>query len=289
MLECVDCKTRWKWDPADTSETWNIPAVHRYYRLVSIMRGLPAAGLVYQIEGDRRLAEKAAVIIERLAEVFKGYRMNMIHRNKWLDRPDPYYAKIAGWKHREMDILRRTLLTYDLIHDSGVLTPAQIEKIDNDLVAYTRDYLIEGYGPGGPASSRAMQDQGNSWWVLTACGALLGDQQTLDIMVDAFETVLDPANGIFYEDGASSAISGLPVAVHVSHLLHPRHHLREHGTGYLQQPALLAAGEMLHLDPRFCHPNGAIPSINDAHVGDTRKRFAEIAYKRYGNKRPSAT
>ena len=54
-------------------------------------------------------------------------------------------------------------------------TPAQIEKIDNDLVAYTRDYLIEGYGPGGPASSRAMQDQGNSWWVLTACGALLGD------------------------------------------------------------------------------------------------------------------
>ena len=287
VLECVDCKTRWKWDPADTSETWNIPAVHRYYRLVSIMRGLPAAGLVYQIEGDRRLAEKAAVIIERLAEVFKGYRMNMIHRNKWLDRPDPYYAKIAGWKHREMDILRRTLLTYDLIHDSGVLTPAQIEKIDNDLVAYTRDYLIEGYGPGGPVSSRAMQDQGNSWWVLTACGALLGDQQTLDIMVDAFETVLDPANGIFYEDGSFFQGS----AGYQWQFMFPISSIPDIISGNTERDiynnprcSLLEKCYTWTLD--FVYPNGAIPSINDAHVGDTpEKRFAEIAYKRYGNKK----
>jgi len=287
VLECRDCKTRWTWDPADTSETWNIPAAHRYYRLTFIVKGLTAAGLVYQIEGDRRLAEKAAVIVERFAEVFKGFRMNMIHRNQWLDRPDPYYAKIAGWKHREMDVVRQVLLAYDLIHDAGVLAPAQIEKIDEDLVAYTRDYLLEGYGPGGPASPPSMQDQGNAWRVLAACGALLGDRKTLDIMVDAFETVLEPANGIFYEDG--SFFQGSPGYQNM--LMGPISSVPDVIAGNADRDiyanprcSLLEKCYTWTLD--FVYPNGAVPSINDAHVGSLPgKRFAEIAHKRFGNKK----
>ncbi len=287
VLECRDCKTRWTWDPADTSETWNIPAVHRYHRLVFIVRGLTAAGLVYQIEGDNRFAEKAAVIVERFAEVFKGFRVSKIHRNQWLDRPDPYFAKIAGWKHREMDVVRRVLLAYDLIHDSGALTPAQIEKIDEELVAYTRDYLLEGYGSGGPASAAAMQDQGNAWWVLAACGALLGDQKTLDIMVDAFETVLEPANGVFYEDG--SFFQGSPC--YQAMFMGPISSVPDVISGNTDRDiynnprcSLLEKCYIWTLD--FVYPNGVIPSINDAHVGAVPpKRFAEIAHKRFGNKK----
>jgi hypothetical protein len=287
ILECVDCKTRWRWDPADTSETWNIPAVHRYYRLDFILKGVIAAGLLDQVEGDRRLAEKAAVIIERFAEVFKGYRINMIHRNQWLDRPDPYYAKIAGWKHREMGMIHSVLLAYDLIHDSGALTPTQIEKIDRDLVAYTRDYLLEGYGPGGPASPPSIQDQGYSWWSLAACGALLGDQKTLAVIVDAFEKALDPTNSIFYEDGSffegspsyqemfMGPISSIPDVIAGN---------TERGVYSNPRCSLLEKLYTWTLD--FVFPSDAVPAINDAHVGALPgKRFAEIARKRYGNKK----
>ena len=164
--------------------------------------------------------------------MFKGYRVSMVHRNQWLDRPDPYYAKIAGWKLREMRIMRSVLLAYDLVHDSGALSPAQVEKIDRDLVAYTRDYLIQGYGPGGPASADSLQDQGPSWWVLAACGALLGDRATLDLMVDAFEQILDPANGLFYEDG--TFFQGSPAYQNQfldSILIDTGGHRREHDAG----------------------------------------------------------
>ncbi len=287
ILECADCKTQWHWDPADTSETWNIPAVFRYHRLQRILEGLTAAGLAWQVEGDRRQAEKAAVVIERFAEVFKGYRMNMIHRNQWLDRADPYYAKIAGWKFREMAMVGDVLMTYDMIHDSGVLTPAQIAKIDRDLVAYTRDYLLEGYGAGGPASPDSLQDQGPSWWVLAACGALLGDVKTLDVMVDACEKILDPANGMFYEDG--SFFQGSPS--YQNQLLHfiaaiPDIIAGNTGRDVYSNPrcALLEKCYTWTLD--FVFPDGTVPSINDAHVGEfPSRRLAEIAARRYGSRK----
>jgi hypothetical protein len=287
ILECSDCKTRWKWNPADRSETWNIPAVFRYYRLEYAVSGLTAAALLYQLDGDKEMAEKAATIIERFAEVFKGYRINMVHKNQWLDHPDPYYAKIAGWKLREMRVMRSMLLAYDLIHDSGALSPAQIQKIDRDLVAYTRDYLIQGYGPGGPASPDSLQDQGPSWWVLAACGALLGDGATLNLIVDAFEQVFDPVNGLFYEDGTFFEGSpGYENQFLDSILLIPEVIAGNTSRGIYGNPrcSLLEKCYAWPLD--FLYPDGTVPPINDAHVGALpSRRQAEIAAARYGNRK----
>lgn len=223
--------------------------------------------------------------MERFAEVFKGYRVSMVHKNQWLDHPDPYYAKIAGWKLREMAVVRNVLLAYDLIHDSGALTTAQIQKIDRDLVAYTRDYLLAGYGPGGPASPDSLQDQGPSWWVLAACGALLGDDATLDVMVSAFEKVLDPANGLLYEDG--TFFEGSPGYENqlLDYILPvPEVIAGNTSRGVYDNPrcSLLEKCYAWSLD--FLYPNGAVPSINDAHVGDVpSRRQAEVAARIYGN------
>ncbi len=286
ILECTDCRTRWKWNASDRSETWNIPAVFRYYRLEYAVGGLTAAALLYQLDGDRAMADKAAVIIERFAEVFKGYRVNMVHRNQWLDHPDPYYAKIAGWKLREMSFVQRVLQAYDFIHDSGALSAAQIDKIDRDLVAYTRDYLIQGYGPGGPASPDSLQDQGPSWWVLAACGALLGDRATLDLMVDAFEQVFDPANGLFYEDGVF--FQGSPAYQNQflgSVATVPEVIAGNTTRGIYGNPrcALLEKCYTWTLD--FLYPDGTVPPINDAHVGGLPSRRENgIAARRFGNR-----
>lgn len=287
VLECADCKTRWKWNASDRSETWNIPAVFRYYRLEYVVGGLSAAALLYQIDGDKQMAEKAATIIERFAEVFKGYRISMVHKNQWLDHPDPYYAKISGWKLREMRIVRSMLLAYDLIHDSGALGPAAIQKIDRDLVAYTRDYLIQGYGPGGPASPDSLQDQGPSWWVLAACGALLGDDATLNLMVDAFEMVLDPANGLFYGDGTFFEGSPGYENQFFGYILPiPEVIAGNTSRGVYGNPrcSLLEKCYAWSLD--FLYPDGTVPSINDAHVQALpSRRQAEMAFLRFGNRK----
>ena len=287
VLECVDCKTRWQWDPSDTSETWNIPAVFRYQRMEYMLKGLTAAAIVFQIEGDRRYSAKAAIIVERFAEVFKGYRMNMVHRNQWLDRNDPYYAKIAGWKFREMSIMRGVLLAYDLIHDSGELPPALIQKIDRDLVLYTRDYLLDSYGPGGPASPDSLQDQGYSWWVLAACGVLLDDQETLRLMVESFERILNPANGLFYEDGGF--FEGTPS--YQNQLMGPISSIPDVIAGNTERdvfsnPRCALLEKCLTWTLDFLYPDGTVPPVNDAHVGDVPQRsFAEIASRRYGNRK----
>lgn len=285
VLECTDCKTRWRWDDSDRSETWNIPAVFRYYRLEYAVKGLSAAALLYQLDGDKAMAEKAGIIIERFAQVFKGYRINMVHKNRWLDHPDPYYAKIAGWKLREMRIMQSMLLSYDFIHDSGALSASQLQKIDRDLVAYTRDYLIAGYGPGGPASPDSLQDQGPSWWVLAACGVLLDDPATVDLMVEAFERVLDPANGLFYEDGVFFQGSpGYQNQFLGSILSIPELIAGNTSRGVYGNPrcALLEKCYAWPLD--FLYPSGAVPPINDAHVGAVpSRREVGIAARRFGN------
>ncbi|MDA0748953.1 MAG: hypothetical protein O2954_20740, partial [bacterium] len=148
-LQCTDCRTTWDWDPNDTSETWNIHAVTRTYRLQYILNGLESAGLVYRIENDIRYAEKVAILVERFAEVFKHYRLNRVNQNEWHDINSPYYGKIDGWKRRDGTYLHKVLLAYDLVRDSGVLSDPQIQTIDRDLVAYARDYFVESFHSTG--------------------------------------------------------------------------------------------------------------------------------------------
>lgn len=285
VLECDDCKTRWTWDPADDSETWNIPAVFRYYRLIHILDDLDKAVLVYRVEGDKDYARPVAAAVERFAEVFRNYRVNMIHKNQWLDRNDPYYAKIAGWKHREMVMVGQVLFAYDGIRDSGALTGAAIETIDRDLVRYTLDYLADGYGPGGPASPDSLQDQGSSWRAWAACAVLLDDRPAMRVMTAAFDAILDPANGMFYDDGGF--FQGSPAYQRM--FTGPITVIPEILSGHLPDD-IYASPFAPQLDKiyawtlDFLYPDGTIPPVNDAHVGDRQDLdHARLVARRFGN------
>jgi len=225
------------------------------------------------------------VAVERFAEVFKDYRVNMIHKNQWLDRNDPYYAKIAGWKHREMATVGQVLIAYDWIRDSGALGDSARKKIDRDLVRYTLDYLADGYGPGGPASPDSLQDQGSSWQAWAACAVLLDDRSAMKTMVAAFEAILDPANGMFYDDGGF--FQGSPAYQRM--LTIPISDIPEILSGHLPDD-IYASRFAPQLDKiyawtlDFLYPDGTIPAANDAHVGDRQHLdHARLVARRLGN------
>ncbi len=286
-LRCKSCGTEWAWDPADRSEDWNIQAVMRYYRLDWVTGGCAYLGLVYQLDGDEQCARQVGWIAERVAEVFKGYRMNRVNANDWLDHNDPYYGRICGWKFREMALLKQVILGYDLVRDSGVLTDEQITAIDRDLIACVRDYILEAFADIGLLGTQSIQDQGYTWWCLSATAAMLGDTQTLEMMLDTWRQMLGPDSHVFYEDGTFYEGTW----AYQSQFLSGAWPIPEVLRGNLDvdiytdpQCALYEKVLTWYLDAIF--PDGTMPAINDAHVGSRpAPQWSEIAWLRYGNQK----
>ena len=300
-LLCTDCKATWDWDPEDTSETWNIQAVVRTYRLQYILGGLESAGLVYGIEGDVRYAEIAAILVERFAQVFENYRLNQVNKNVWHDQNDPLYGKIDGWKQRDAGCARKVLIAYDLIRDSGVLDDEQRRSMDA-FVEYVRDYFVESFNNPGTSTLKgysysdalspylshySIQDHGGAWWCIAASAALTGDREILRSVVTLYEDMLKPEAGVFFQDGAFyectadytlgllQNITGIPEII--------RGNL---DTDVYANPrcTLLEKCYTWFLDAAF--PNDTNPAINDSHVGSPLRPFcSEVAYIAYNNRK----
>lgn len=300
-LQCTDCKATWDWDPEDTSETWNIQAVVRTYRLKYILGGLESAGIVYGIEGDVRYAEKAAILVERFAEVFESYRLNQVNKNVWHDQNDPYYGKIDGWKQRDAWCARTVLIAYDLIRDSDVFEDEQRRSIDA-FVEYVRDYFVESFNNPGTStlegyqytddlspylSHYSIQDHGGAWWCIAASAALTGDREILRSVVTLYEDMLKPEAGVFFQDGAfyectaDYTLGLLQTTIGIPEII--RGNL---DTDVYANPrcALLEKCYTWFLDVAF--PDDTNPAINDSHVGSPLRPFcSEIAYIVYNNQK----
>lgn len=300
-LQCTDCKVTWDWDPEDTSETWNIQAVVRTYRLKYILGGLESAGIVYGIEGDVRYAEKAAILVERFAEVFESYRLNQVNKNVWHDQNDPYYGKIDGWKQRDAWCARTVLIAYDLIRDSEVFKDEQRRSIDA-FVEYVRDYFVESFNNPGTStlegyqytddlspylSHYSIQDHGGAWWCIAASAALTGDREILRSVVTLYEDMLKPEAGVFFQDGAfyectaDYTLGLLQTTIGIPEII--RGNL---DTDVYANPrcALLEKCYTWFLDAAF--PDDTNPAINDSHVGSPLRTFcSEIAYIVYNNQK----
>ena len=298
-LRCKDCGQTWPWDPADDAGTWTPQGVMRSHRLHAILSGgMPAfgntwrgasvygAGLVHQIEGDIRYARKAAVLVERFAEVFRGYCPNKVNQNEWCEAT-AYYGKIDGWKRHDANAVRRVLLAYDLIRDSGALTDRQCEAIDRDLVGYAHDYFIDGFDEGDYLSYSSIQDMGGVWWCIAASGALLGNTHTLESIVGLYERMLDPKNGVFHSDGtffectASYQIGLLTELLGIPEIV--RNGL---GVDLYTHPGceLLQKCTTWFLDSIF--PDGTMPAVNDCRGGQPPPLFcSELAYIHYGDRK----
>lgn len=290
-LRCKNCGTEFKLDPG-APEGENVNSVIRSRQLLYVTTAIDAAGIVYQVEGDKRYAEKAAAAVERFAEVYKGYKNNDSTHQIWREvPPHPYFSRINGWGFSDGQICKRVLLAYDLIHDSGALTKEECAAIDRDFVANMRDFYIAGYqnttdplGRKGPLfASYQIQDQGYKWWSLAAAGALLGDDKTLNLMVDTFEQMLDPKNGVILEDGtfyqgtADYQKQSFSAWIGTPEIIRGNLDVDVYSNPKCQ---LLKKCYTWQLDELF--PNDALPPINDSHVGSTSpENYAEMAWTIY--------
>jgi hypothetical protein len=296
-LQCKDCGATWPWDETDDGEIWTPQGVMRSHRLHAILAGgLPAfgntwrgasayaAGLVYQIEGDLRYAEKAAVLVERFAEVFKGYRPNMVNQNEWCEA-SAYYGKIDGWKRHDANAVRRVLLAYDLIRDAGVLSDRQCERIDRDLVGYAHDYFIDGFDDGDLLSYSSIQDMGGVWWCIAASGALLGNRRTLESIVDLYERLCDPRNGVFHADGTFfECTASYQIGLFTEMLGIPEIVRSGLGVDLYSHPSCGLLRKCLTWFLDSIYPDGTMPAVNDCRGGQTPPLFcSEIAQVRYGD------
>ena len=286
-IRCKSCSSEFLWDPDDTTEDFSVQGVIRYERLHSVTGPAYGLGLRYQIDGDVEAARKAAVLIERMAEVFKGYRMNRVNRNEWMDTNDAYYGRIGGWKYREAGELCGIIHAYDLIHDSGVFTPQQHAMIERDLIAHVRDYFLHSYGDAGLLGNQTLQDQGHAWWCLAACAAILGDTDTLQLMVETFEQMLGPDSWVFYEDGTFYEGTYAYQGQFIGGIWPIPEILRGNLDVDIYSNPRCALWEKVltwYLDGIF--PDGTLPAIADAHVGYRPVvDWSEIAYTRYGNRK----
>ena len=206
VLRCVGCKQTWQCEKPDRSETWDVYGAMRSFRLRYLYLRLDSLGLAYQLTGDAIYAERGAAVVKKFARVFRHYRMNMIHKNQWLDRPDPYYGRIDGWKFRDGLCVSKMLRTYDLVRDSGVFDTQELAFIDEHLVRHVMGYFTEAFGGQGLLSCGAVQDMGHSWECIALAAAILDDRETLRQFSGFFRDLCSGRERLvfFPEDGRGS-------------------------------------------------------------------------------------
>ncbi len=110
---------------------------------------------LYYLTGDEKYARRSALIIDRFSQVYPGYCARYDHpfRAKVVfsgDQTFPYpvspylAAKWAYWAYG--DIPYNMVFAYDFIHESGVVSEAAKDRIENDLfhasVRFVRSYPI---------------------------------------------------------------------------------------------------------------------------------------------------
>jgi hypothetical protein len=107
---------------------------------------LLAAGYAWQLTGDRKFAEKVALFLRRLSDPVRGYPATLRACNQSLVQEGHFF--------------QHTAMAYDMILDSGILTPADRRQIENtfrllmETIARASDY--------GPI---------NNWNLSEDCGA----------------------------------------------------------------------------------------------------------------------
>lgn len=159
---------------------------------------------VYEVTKDERYAHKAAVILDRFAQVYPGWPVNGLIGNyaNWkVFYPSPPYPVQSGrwgrWIHDELPT--ELALTYDLIHDSPAFDRLSVrdgadvrQRIERDLFRASVE-LVRLYpryvGPSGMNGTAAG---------LIAIGRAIGEP---DYVHDGVNRFRDAFRAWFFRDG----------------------------------------------------------------------------------------
>lgn len=159
------------------------------------LRQMLTAAWAYTMSGDKRFAEYAARVLLGYAERYAQYPY---HSNSL----DPKSTSRSGGHLFEQTLNEAACLAtqigpaYDLIHDSGVLTPADHEKIREGLLLPMLRNMDK--HKAGQSNWQTWHNAAMIWG-----GAMVNDPAWVQ------KAIADPKNGFYYQMGASVSKEGM--------------------------------------------------------------------------------
>jgi hypothetical protein len=130
--------------------------------------GARSLALLYAVTGERQYARRAALILDRFAEVFPGwtyhydypFQQKEIYEGALMPekfRPGFRTARWSWWAY--LDVPTPLVEAYDWIRDSGELAPEQAKRIEQDLFRNAAGQVLanpETYGNMSPTAWRSL-------------------------------------------------------------------------------------------------------------------------------------
>ncbi|MGE5508052.1 MAG: heparinase II/III family protein [Chitinophagales bacterium] len=237
------------------------------------------------LTGNLRYARKAAVIMARVAEVYRGYPQ---HDNA--DGKLPYGGKIHSNTLVESYAALRFARAYDLVEAAGALEEEDRRRIVEGLLtpmAELLKYSVEHFycAPDFPEPMNI-----NAWLAagMAAVGVAIGRPDLVAYALDSprgFFEMMDRsvlADGVWFEGAPSYNVFTVEAL----------YQLAEVTLGYTDaahpEPVNLYAHprlrQMFQAPIDMLLPDGVLPPLGDSHAGESLPAwFFEVAYDRYGD------
>ncbi|MBN2582237.1 MAG: alginate lyase family protein [Planctomycetes bacterium] len=244
------------------------------------------AAWAWVVTGEKKYAEFAARVLREYAARYLKY--DMLTASVGAKDQDVSKMPKDGWQYKSAGhMFEQTLnesmwmiylvTAYDLVHDSGVLTDADKQTIERDLIRAVADNI---------AKNRMGKSNWQTWHnaALLWAGGILGD---VGLVRSAIE---DPENGFVFQMGASVMPEGMwfenSWGYHYYTLMamtHLAEGSRRLGIDLWSHPSLKKM-YLLAFDYRM--DDGSLPRFGDAVQDDLKADFAnEPAYAVYGDQR----
>lgn len=227
--------------------------------------------LAWRLTGRIEFARAAAKILLAYADVYNSYALHDTN-----GRPDTRTGARVGAQTLDESVwLIPVAWAYDLIADSGVLTPAEQAHIEEDLLRAAVGVILR---------NDAGMSNWQSWHnaAIGAAGLAIGDRELVERAINGpsgfrFQMRRSVFDDGFWYEGAWS---------YHFYALDPLFTLAEMGwrAGY-DLYAEMSLRKMFEAPLRFALPDWTLPAFNDSGATQvlSNDRFYEVAYSRYAD------
>jgi hypothetical protein len=278
----ISAARRWDNDPQIQR---NIRGLVRYHKMNWVESSIHTLGLAYAFTGNVKYAQKAKVMLLRLAEVYDGWIVHNWTHMYPADKPMGYAGKSSGWKIYDAQLLKNAAITYNYIYSSGLLTDEDKRLIEDDLFRVGARLLTALPPESALTNGAPLLLTGTA-----TLGRLLEDHRLIAYTVDGFDDIL---HEYFFEDGhwweasPSYALMTLNTFYLIPDILHGYTDPSDYnGTdafenlNLTEDPFIKKVFTALN---DIIFPDGTLPAINDSHAGDRVSiALSEALYSWYG-------
>jgi hypothetical protein len=282
LVNPVASKYRWE---ADERIQGNIKPLVRFHKVKWVEASIQNLGFAYAFTGDLKYAQKAAVILKRLAQVYPGWIVHDWTHMYPADSPEGFAGKSSGWKIADAELLKNSAITYNYIYSSGVLSEEDKEMIQGSLFRVGADFLT-----ALPPETALTNGAPQLLLGTAALGRILEDHDVIAYTVRGFEKILEEnflEDGHWWEASPSYAIMALNDFYQIPEVLQgytdPLDYQGEDAFRDLDMKGHPFIREIFTALGKIGLPNGTLPAINDSHVGaKIPKVLLEALYSWYG-------